>query len=133
VQKHAPLVLLASTLVLAPLAACSSTLASSGPLYRSNVVSYAQLQQTTRTTLFDALRGIHPEYFIPRGRISINNIPGTSLLVYSKGMLMGETDVLSWIPVSEVAAVRRLSAVETFHKYGRTTAAGALEIDFRDP
>ena len=125
--------LFACLLVLAPLSACSSARSASGPLYHTNVLTQAQLQQTTKTTLYDALRGIHPEYFSPRGRVSINNMPQTSLAVYSKGMFMGEADVLAWIPVAQVASVRRLSVVETYNKYGRSTAAGALEIDFRRP
>ena len=132
-QKASSRLLFTCMLVLAPLTACSSTRGSTGPLYHTNVLTQAQLQQTTKTTLYDALRGIHPEYFRPRGRVSVNNMPETSLLVYSKGMLMGEADVLAWIPVAQVAAVRRLNVVETYNKYGRTTAAGALEIDFRRP
>ena len=132
-QTHSSRFLFTCMLVLAPLTACSSARSAAGPLYHTNVLTQAQLQQTTKTTLYDALRGIHPEYFSARGRVSVNNMPETSLLVYSKGMLMGEADVLAWIPVAQVATVRRLNVVETYNKYGRTTAAGALEIDFRRP
>lgn len=125
--------LIAGLLVLAPLSACSSTRVTTRPLYGSDVVSYAQLERTNRASLYEALRGVHPEYFRVRGRVSVTNMPETALLVYTKGMLLGEEDVLSWIPVSQVRSVRRLNVVETYNKYGRSTAAGALEIDFRDP
>jgi hypothetical protein len=125
--------LVAGMLVLAPLAACSSTRPSLEPRYSSDLVDYSQLERTHRVSLYDALRGVHPEYFVPRGRLSVYHTPQTTLLVYTKGMLMGETDVLSWIPVSQVRSVRRLGVVETFNKYGRSTTAGALEIEFRQP
>jgi hypothetical protein len=125
--------LVAGMLVLAPLAACSSTRSSLEPRYSSDLVDYSQLERTHRASLYDALRGVHPEYFVPRGRLSAYFTPQTTLLVYTKGMLMGETDVLSWIPVSQVRSVRRLGVVETFNKYGRSTSAGALEIEFRQP
>jgi hypothetical protein len=132
-RLHRSKLLAAGLLVLAPLSACSSTRATTRPLYSSDMVSHAELARTNRLSLYDALRGVHPEFFAPRGRVSVYNMPETSLLVFTKGLFMGDTDVLSWIPVSQVLAVRRLSAVATYNKYGRTTSAGALEIDFRQP
>ena len=130
---HRSALLVASMLVLAPLAACSSTRPSVGPLYRADLVDYRQLERTRHVSLYDALRGAHPEYFKARGRLSVSNMPETALLVYANGMLMGETDVLSWIPVSQVRSVRRLGVTETIHNYGRTTTAGSFEIEFRQP
>jgi hypothetical protein len=130
---HRSVLLAAGMLVLAPLSACSSTRPSLEPRYSADLVDFSQLERTRRASLYDALRGVHPEYFAPRGRLSVYNTPQTTLLVYTKGMLMGEVDVLSWIPVSQVRSVRRLGVVETFNKYGRSTTAGALEIEFRQP
>ena len=44
-------------------------------------------------------------------------------------MLMGEVNILKMMRPSDVRVVRRISAVDTYYKYGRTVSIGGLEIE----
>jgi len=42
---------------------------------------------------------------------------------------MGEATVLRMLRPSDVRYVRRLSAVDTYYKYGKSVSVGGLEIE----
>jgi len=49
--------------------------------------------------------------------------------VFRAGALMGTAESLRSLGVSDVRVVRRLSAVETWHKYGRRVSVGGFEVE----
>ena len=55
--------------------------------------------------------------------------PGDDILVFRGGMLMGEINVLKMLRPDDVRVVRRLSAVDTYYKYGKHVSVGGLEIE----
>jgi hypothetical protein len=98
-----------------------------------NTVSRSELTATGATSLYDALQRTRTMYFRPRGLSSINNVPMDAILVFRGGALMGTVDVLRSLRASDVQVVRRLSAVETYHKYGRKVSVGGLELELVNP
>jgi hypothetical protein len=94
-----------------------------------NEVSGTELSATGATTLYDALIRTRRQYFNPRGVSSLVAPPSDDILVFRAGMLMGEIGVLKMIRPTDVRLVRRISAVDTYYKYGRTVSIGGLEIE----
>jgi len=94
-----------------------------------NEVSGAELAATGATTLYDALVRTRRQYFNPRGVSTVQHAPHDDLLVFRAGMLMGEATILRMLRPSDVLFVRRLSAVDTYYKYGKTVSVGGLEIE----
>jgi hypothetical protein len=95
-----------------------------------NQVSGFELRESGAFTLYDALVRTRANYFRARGVSSILNVPRDDILVFSGGMLMGDLESLRAISPSDVRVVRRINAVETFHKYGRTVSIGGIELEF---
>jgi hypothetical protein len=94
-----------------------------------NEVSGSELSASGATTLYDALVRTRRQYFTQRGATSMMLTPGDAILVFRGGMLMGEINVLKMLRPSDVRIVRRLSAVDTFHKYGKQVSIGGIELE----
>ena len=94
-----------------------------------NEVSGTELSASGATTLYDALVRTRRQYFASRGVNTMTLPASDAILVFRGGMLMGEINVLKMIRPSDVRVVRRLSAVDTFYKYGRQVSIGGLEIE----
>jgi len=94
-----------------------------------NEVSGAELSASGATTLYDALVRTRRQYFSARGASSLTIPPRDDILVFRGGMLMGETTILRMLRPSDVRLVRRISAVDTYYKYGRNVSVGGLEIE----
>jgi hypothetical protein len=94
-----------------------------------NEVSGAELSATGATTLYDALVRTRRQYFTQRGMNPSMRPPRDDLLVFRGGALMGEATVLRMLRPSDVRFVRRISAVDTYYKYGKTVSIGGLEIE----
>ena len=85
-----------------------------------NEVSGTELTATGATTLYDALVRTRRQYFAARGVEHDACSPANDeILVFRGGMLMGEINVLKMLRPSDVRFVRRLSAVDTYYKYGK--------------
>jgi hypothetical protein len=94
-----------------------------------NEVSGSELSATGATTLYDALVRTRRQYFTQRGASSLALTPSDDILVFRAGMLMGEVNVLKMLRPTDVKVVRRLSAVDTFYKYGRVVSIGGIELE----
>ena len=94
-----------------------------------NEVSGAELTATGATTLYDALIRTRRQYFNNRGVSTAQRAPHDDILVFRGGMLMGEATVLRMLRPSDVRLVRRLSAVDTYYKYGKSVSIAGLEIE----
>ena len=69
------------------------------------------------------------QYFAARGATSMLLPAPDAILVFRAGMLMGEMDVLKMLRPTDVRVVRRLTAVDTYYKYGKHVSVGGLEIE----
>jgi hypothetical protein len=94
-----------------------------------NEVSGTELSASGATTLYDALVRTRRQYFTQRGATSMMLTPSDAILVFRGGMLMGEINVLKMLRPSDVRVVRRLSAVDTFQKYGKQVSIGGIELE----
>ena len=94
-----------------------------------NEVSGTELTASGATTLYDALVRTRRQYFAQRGATSMMLPANDAILVFRAGMLMGEMDVLKMLRPTDVRVVRRLTAVDTYYKYGKHVSVGGLEIE----
>jgi hypothetical protein len=94
-----------------------------------NEVSGTELSATGATTVYDALVRTRRQYFAARGATTMLRGPTDDILVFRGGMLMGEVNLLKMLRPSDVKLVRRISAVDTYYKYGRTVTVGGIEIE----
>jgi hypothetical protein len=94
-----------------------------------NEVSGTELTASGATTLYDALIRTRRQYFNARGATTMLVRPTDDILVFRAGMLMGETNVLKMLRPTDVRVVRRLSAVDTYYKYGKVVSVGGIEIE----
>jgi uncharacterized protein YbaP (TraB family) len=94
-----------------------------------NEVSGTELTASGASTLYDALIRTRRQYFSARG-VNTMQVPAQDqILVFRAGMLMGEINVLKMLRPTDVRVVRRLSAVDTYYKYGKQVTIGGLEIE----
>ena len=94
-----------------------------------NEVSGTELTATGATTVFDALVRTRRQYFSARGSNTMMLPAPEAILVFRGGMLMGEMDVLKMLRPTDVRVVRRLTAVDTYYKYGKHVSVAGLEIE----
>lgn len=125
----------ATSLIMVVLAAsgCTMHAANGDATSAGNEVSQAELTASGASSLYDALVRTRGLYFHRRGASSINNSPPDAILVFRGGALMGTTESLRMMRPGDVRFVRRLTPMETFHKYGRRVSTAGLEIELATP
>jgi len=106
--------------------------AAPGHFSVGDVVSQEELVASGASSLFDALVRTRRNFFVSRGLSSLNNSPPDAMLVFRDGAIMGTINVLSMMRASDVRSVRRISATETYHRYGRNVSIGGLEVELVD-
>ena len=106
--------------------------AALGRIGVGDVVSQEELVASGASSLFDALVRTRRNFFMSRGLTSLNNPPADAILVFRDGAIMGTINVLSMMRATDVRSVRRISATETYHRYGRTVSVGGLEVELVD-
>ena len=109
-------------------ACASGGAASRQTIALAPVISRAELRTAGGGTLFEVVRKVRPAFLAYRGATSINTPPSAAVLVVVDGIPLGDADVLRTIQASDVFQVRRLTAVETYQKYGRSVSIGGLEV-----
>ena len=135
IEHHRSRMLFLTMLSLTMLACYAHDPAQTAPLPRlgvGDVVSQEELVASGASSLFDALVRTRRNFFISRGVSSLTNPPADAMLVFRDGAIMGTINVLSMMRASDVRSVRRLSATETYHRYGRTVSVGGLEVELVD-
>jgi hypothetical protein len=125
----------AFSLILVVLASngCSLHAAEEHTMSVGNEVNQAELTASGASSLYDALVRTRGLYFRHRGASSINNSPTDAILVFRSGALMGTTESLRMMRPGDVRFVRRLTPMETYHKYGRRVSVAGLEIELATP
>ena len=78
------------------------------------------------SNVYDAVRRSNIVWLAGRG--SYDHPGRSSVVVYLDGKMVGGKEVLRRMQVSEVAEIRRLSAVEAAQRFGLDHAAGAILI-----
>ncbi|MFL5619671.1 MAG: hypothetical protein ACJ79A_14910 [Gemmatimonadaceae bacterium] len=106
-----------------------ATQSALGRIGVGDVVSGEELVASGAPSLYDALVRTRRNFFTSRGRSSLTSQPVDEILVFRHGAIMGTINVLNMIRATDVRSVRRISAIETYHRYGRTVSVGGLEVE----
>jgi len=130
---------LRQVLVLAALvlvSACSSTGAGSSadarptPSTDRNLITQEELQRTSASNLFDAIRILRPQWLRQSPTIIRQGGEG-SLLVYLDGVQFGDPTSLRQISLLVVQEARYLSASEAQARYGTQDLHGVIAVTTR--
>jgi hypothetical protein len=132
-MRHAATRAISLIMVVLAASGCTMHAANGSTTSAGNEVSQAELTASGASSLYDALVRTRGLFFHRRGASSINNSPADAILVFRGGALMGTTESLRMMRPGDVRFVRRLTPMETFHKYGRRVSMAGLEIELATP
>jgi|SRR5881296_1272442 len=97
-----------------------------------NLILQEELQRTSASNMFDAIRVLRPQWLRERPMITGGRSSGQgSLLVYLDGSQFGDPTSLRQISVSIVQEVRFLSASEAQARYGTQGLQGVIVVTTR--
>ena len=115
--------------------ACSSSgTASGGPARASrnpNLVTAAELAESTQINLFDALRRLRPAWLRVRGSGTVRSNQETFIQVYIDNVLRGSSALLARIRTSSVSEIRYMDPNDASLRYGSSHRDGAIMITLR--
>jgi hypothetical protein len=94
-----------------------------------DVVSGAELVASGGSSLYDALARTRGNFFRSRGLSSLTQPPSDAILVFRDGAIMGTITTLTMLRPSDVRSVRRISATETYRRYGRSVSVAGFEVE----
>ena len=94
-----------------------------------DVVTREELVATGASSLDDALARSRGNFFRARGLSSLTSPSADAILVFRGGAIMGTSNVLSMLRPSDVRTVRRISATETYRRYGRNVSVAGFELE----
>lgn len=94
-----------------------------------DVVTGEELVASGASSLYDALARTRGNFFRSRGPSSLTSPPTDAILVFRDGAIMGTITTLTMLRPSDVRAVRRISATETYRRYGRSVSVAGLEVE----
>ena len=100
-----------------------------GTMAVANEVDQAELAASGASSVYDALMRTRGLFFRQRGVSSLHATPTDAVLVFRGGALMGTIETLRMLRPADVRLVRRLSPIETFHKYGRRVGVAGIEVE----
>ena len=132
-MRHLPTRTIALVIAVLALHGCRFHATERDAMSVGNEVSQSELTASGASSLYDALVRTRGLFFRQRGASSINDSPTEAILVFRGGALMGTTESLRMMRPGDVRFVRRLTPVETYHKYGRRVAVAGLEIELATP
>jgi hypothetical protein len=94
-----------------------------------DVVTGEELVASGASSLYDALARTRGNFFRSRGLSSLTNPPSDAILVFRGGALMGTVTTLMMLRPTDVRAVHRISATETYRRYGRNVSVAGFEVE----
>lgn len=105
--------------------ACASTgSGGSGGSGGTGVITGAQLLETNRADLYQAIQSIRPQWLRSRGTTSVS--APTEVAVFLNDSPYGTVRDLASIPIDAVEDVRFLTATEAGGRYGTLAGSGGL-------
>lgn len=128
-RSRSQLVIMLSLMIAACYAHDPATHAMPVRLGVGDVVTREELVATGASSLYDALARTRGNFFRSRGLSSLASPPMDAILVFRDGAIMGTLTTLSMLRPSDVRTVRRISAAETYHRYGRNVSVAGLEVE----
>lgn len=121
---YAPILVLA---VVAPLG-CATPRSGAKPAAERDLLLAAEIERTSASSAYDAVRQLRPEWLRRRGRSSIQNASAEALVIYLDGARLGSVSTLRSITVGSILEIRHLDATEATTRFGTGHAGGALLI-----
>lgn len=119
-------------MLLIMLCGCGSGGVKSSEAPRSNrdLITRAQLEESTATNVYDLIQRARPEVLRTRGTTSIRNDRQIAV-VYVDGVRRGSPDILKQFRLSDVEEVRFVNGPDATTRYGTGHGGGAIEIKTR--
>jgi hypothetical protein len=97
----------------------------------SHVITAPELRHTMAPNAYQAIERLRPEYLRTRGPSSIMSQTAMGPAVFVDRMFMGGVEVLSDLPVNEIARIVYSSAWDATTQYGHGYANGVIEVSTR--
>lgn len=109
--------------------ACASTTAQTGTTRGPrNVLTQEQLVTTNKTSLYEAIERLRPEWLSSRGPASATNLEPAVASVYMNGTMLGKAEYLREMRVLDVTEVRYWDAGQASARFGMGHPRGVIEI-----
>lgn len=121
---YAPILVLA---VVAPLG-CATPRSGTKPSAERDLLLAEEIERTSATSAYDAVRQLRPEWLRRRGRSSIQNPTAEVLVIYLDGTRLGAVQTLRSIAVGSIFEIRHLDGTDATTRFGTGHAGGALLI-----
>lgn len=111
--------------------ACAST-PGTGTAGRSrNVITAEEIHSVNRTTLFDVVQALRPEFLRGRGVQTLGNASSTAVVVYLDGVRAGGPEALQRLTPDSAIEIRYLDARDATTLYGTGHTSGAILVKTR--
>lgn len=109
--------------------ACAGTTAQTGTSRGArNVLTQEQLVTTNKTSLYEAIERLRPEWLTSRGPASATNLEPAVASVYMNGTMLGKAEYLREMRVLDVTEVRYWDAGQASARFGMGHPRGVIEI-----
>lgn len=114
------------------LSGCGSGGVKSSEAGRPNrdLITRAQLEESTATNVYDLVMRARPEVLRTRGTTSVRNSREIAV-VYVDGVRRGSPEILKQLRLSEVEEIRFVNGPDATTRYGTGHGGGAIEIKTR--
>ncbi|HEX7048569.1 MAG TPA: TonB-dependent receptor plug domain-containing protein [Longimicrobiales bacterium] len=120
---------IASTLLLASLAACASAPGGGSAGGSRDVLTAAEISEHPDIrNAYDAVQRLRPLFLRQRGQTSIRNYGADQIKVYVDGVQAGGIEFLRQINITAVKVIRYLDARDATTRYGPGHAGGVIEV-----
>lgn len=112
--------------------ACASAGTKTGTERQSrSVLTQAQLAATNYQNLYEAIEKLRPDWLTSRGPVSVTDVTPSVPSVFMNGTLLGKSDVLRGMGVTDVTEVRYWEAGPASARFGMGHPRGVIEITRR--
>jgi hypothetical protein len=121
-----------SALAMAALALACSSARSNGTAGRSrNVITAEEIHRVNRTSLYDVIQALRPEFLRGRGQQTLGNASSTEVVVYLDGVRAGGPEMLQRLTPDAAIEIRYLDARDATTLYGTGHTSGAILVKTR--
>lgn len=111
--------------------ACASAPGNAGPGRSRNVITAEEIHSVNRTSLYDVVQALRPEYLRGRGQQTLGNASSTEVVVYLDGVRAGGPEALQRLTPDSAIEIRYLDARDATTLYGTGHASGAILVKTR--
>jgi hypothetical protein len=121
-----------TAVAIAALALGCASAPSSGTAGRSrNTITAEEIHSVNRTSLYDVVQALRPEFLRGRGQQTLGNASSTEVVVYLDGVRAGGPEMLQRLTPDSAIEIRYLDARDATTLYGTGHTSGAILVKTR--